>query len=138
MLDFQEPSPGKRTLDLTPMIDVVFLLLIFFMLTSIYAKPVLPLDLPEAESCVQQRNKEIVIGIAGDGGLTLNRSRVALDELESLLAQELDGQPEEKSVCLAADKNVSFGRAIRVMDTAKKAGARNISIIIREKNRRDR
>ena len=133
MLDFHNPRQEKKALDLTPMIDVVFLLLIFFMLTSIYARPVLPLELPEAESCVPQRNQEIVISIEGDGELTLNQSPVTMDELQTALVQELGRESEEKAVCLAADKSVEFGLAVRVMDVAKKAGAQNISIITREK-----
>ena len=133
MLDFHDPRQEKKTLDLTPMIDVVFLLLIFFMLTSMYARPVLPLELPEAESCVPQRNQEIVIGIESDGELTLNQSPVAMDELQTILVRELDRKSEEKVIYLAADKSVEFGLAVRVMDVAKKAGAQNISIITREK-----
>ena len=48
MIDFGEHVAERKSLDLTPMLDVVFLLLIFFLLTSIFARPLLPLDLPEA------------------------------------------------------------------------------------------
>ncbi len=128
MLEFEKKSPKTRWLELAPMIDVVFLLLIFFMLTSIYAKPMLPVNLPEAETATVQDEPDITIGITRSGGLSLNTRNITLDQLPEELAELLSVR-RDKSIRLIADKAVNFGLVITVMDIAKKSGADNIAVV---------
>lgn len=132
MLEFEKPLAKRKWLDLAPMIDVVFLLLIFFMLTSIYAKPMMPIKLPESETSVVQEEPEITIGISSDGSLSLNGQNITIDQLRDELSQRLLGRLE-KNIRLTADKRVYFGLVINVMDIAKQAGADNIAVVTEKK-----
>lgn len=132
MIDFGEHRPEKKGLDLTSMIDVVFLLLIFFLITSIYAKPSLPLNLPEAETAQVAGDPEVSVAIRADGTLLLNGSVIPLDQLHPAL-QALYAGTARREISLVSDKGVPFGRVVQVMDQAKKAGAENISVVAEQK-----
>ncbi|MHB8058350.1 MAG: ExbD/TolR family protein [Desulfuromonadaceae bacterium] len=132
MIDFGEHQPEKKFLDMTPMLDVVFLLLIFFMLTSIFSKPSIPLNLPESESAKVAREPDVSVAIKLDGTVFLNSRAVALAELQPALAQLYEGK-ERREISLVSDKGVPFGRVVEVMDLAKKAGAEDISVIADKK-----
>ena len=128
MLEFDKKPQKKRWLELAPMIDVVFLLLIFFMLTSIYAKPMLPVSLPESETATVQDEPDITIGITQSGDISLNTKSVTLASLPEEL-NELLSVRRDKSIRLVADKAINFGLVISVMDIVKMCGADNIAVV---------
>ena len=128
MIDFGENISEKKHIDMTPMIDIVFQLLIFFLLTSIYAKPVLPVNLPEASSSIVKEETDITISIDNSKQIYLN-NRLIPDNRLRIEMQKLLENRTDKSVHLMADKNVDFGRVIDVMDKAKQAGAGDISVV---------
>lgn len=132
MIDFGEHAAEKKSLDLTPMLDVVFLLLIFFMLTSIYAKPMLPLNLPEAATGQLEQEPEVIVAIRADGSVHLNGNPTAPAQLTAALAA-LFGSGLPRDLSLQSDKGVPFGRVVEVMDLAKQAGAENISVVTEKK-----
>ena len=132
MLEFEKTVPKKRWLDLAPMIDVVFLLLIFFMLTSIYAKPMMPVSLPESETAVAQDEPDITIGITKTGELSLNTRTLTIDQLPEKLSELLSGR-RDKAIRLIADKQIHFGMVITIMDIARKTGADNIAVVTEKK-----
>ncbi|HED31901.1 MAG TPA: biopolymer transporter ExbD [Prosthecochloris aestuarii] len=128
MIEFGEPLRGNRIPDLTPMIDVIFLLLIFFMLTSIYSKPVIPLDLPDGASAVKEEREGIDVGIDPDGRIFVNGDPVLIDEFEIYVARLLADEPGQP-VRLMSDASNRFGLVISVMDKLRLQGAANISIV---------
>ena len=132
MIDFGEHKPEKKFLDMTPMIDVVFLLLIFFLLTSIFSKPSISLDLPKAETAKMANEPDVTVTVKGDGTLLLNGGGIAVAELYPALRALYEGR-ERKEISLVSDKGVPFGRVVEVMDQAKKAGAENISVVADKK-----
>lgn len=132
MIDFGEHLPEKKALDLTPMIDVVFLLLIFFLITSIFAKPSLPLNLPEAETARVAGEPAVTVTIRGDGTLLLNGEVIPLTQLHPALLALYAGS-KRREISLVSDKGVPFGKVVQVMDQAKKAGAENISVVAEQK-----
>ncbi|MGB8247760.1 MAG: biopolymer transporter ExbD, partial [Chlorobium sp.] len=115
MIDFGEHLPEKKHFDLTPMIDIVFQLLIFFLLTSIYAKPMLPVDLPASASAIVKEEPDITVSINRDGLTFLNNRPVSAVQLGFDIKKMLDGR-SDRTVCLLADKTVNFGLVIDVMD----------------------
>ena len=131
MIDFGGHVRERKNLDLTPMIDVVFLLLIFFMLTSIFAKPLLPLALPEAATGVVAREPEVTITLS-ENKVYLNGQDVPMEGLPALLVSMLAGRGD-RDISLRSDKSVPFGRVVMIMDIAKQAGAENISIVTDKK-----
>jgi biopolymer transport protein ExbD len=128
MIDFGEHVPEKKSLDLTPMIDVVFLLLIFFMLTSIFAKPMLPLNLPKAETGQVAEEPKVTISLLQDGTMRLDDQPVELAGLTAALAVRF-GQSASRELSLRADQGVPFGQVVKVMDLAKQAGAEEIAVV---------
>ncbi|HBG06137.1 MAG: hypothetical protein A2075_02445 [Geobacteraceae bacterium GWC2_58_44] len=132
MIDFGEHLPEKKALDLTPMIDVVFLLLIFFLITSIFSRPSLPLDLPEAETAQMAGEPDVSVAVKLDGTISLNGRGIALAELYPALHAIYQGK-QQRGISLVSDRGVPFGRVVEVMDQAKKAGADSISVLADQK-----
>lgn len=132
MIEFDEHTSERADIDLTPMIDVVFLLLIFFLLTSIFSKPSIPMDLPEAETARTDAEPDISVIIKKEGDILLNGQNIQLSDLfrELLVFYKNNGS---KDITIVSDKTVTFGRVVEVMDAAKLAGIENISIVTEKK-----
>ena len=129
-MQFEGRRRTSHVPNLTPLIDIVFLLLIFFMLTSHFVRDeVLNIDLPEADSgeaLDQPEQIEIIVTEAGE--YSINSQTVSLEVLENILQDEIKDQ-QEKVVRIRADKNVDLGIAIGAFDAARKAGASGIDIV---------
>ncbi len=136
MIEFDEHLSEKRGVDLTSLIDVVFLLLIFFLLTSIFVRPSIPLDLPESETARVMDKPEVSVTIKENGAVLLNDIEIPLLELYAALSNLYSGA-SNRGLQLISDKAVRFGSVVEVMDIAKKAGAENISILTEKKRARD-
>jgi biopolymer transport protein ExbD len=118
-------------LNVTSLIDVLFLLLIFFMIsTSFLATPAIKLELPKAKHADVVRQKPIVVYIDPDGAVFLNDEPVDTSLLGAALGSKLDGS-EEKTVVLKADSRVSHGRVVEVMDIVKGVGAKRLVVSTR-------
>lgn len=115
--------------ELTPMIDVVFLLLIFFMIsTTFIEKPGLEIDLPDSSAQqLNQEDKEVQVYLTATGEIYLKRELVTLAELSEAL---LDYGPLAKRMTflLMADKAALHGKVIDLMDLAKAAGFEKLAI----------
>ena len=118
--------------DLTPLIDMVFLLLIFFLLTSYLARPSIPVALPEAEKAEPSKAQEVCITIEKGGSLLLNGDIVLADELLISL-NRIYTINESIEIIIQSDKEAFFGRIIEVMDISKRAGAKSISFLVEKK-----
>ena len=111
----------KTSLELTPLIDVVFLLLIFFMLATTFAKVITKLDikLPKARAVGPQTDvSEAVIEITVDGILAFNGKVMSLEELDQTLA-ELGRKKPDQAVVIKGDQMVNYGQIIKVMGLCK-------------------
>ncbi len=110
----------EASLELTSLIDVVFLLLIFFMLSTTFAKIVTKLDiqLPRARAVVPQDKEDTVIEIAANEQLALNGKKVTIDELDEKLS-EIGRKNPDQIVVIKADHMVNYGRVIKVMGICK-------------------
>ncbi len=123
-------KPETVGFQLAPMIDVVFLLLCFFMTSQIFAQWETEIDitLPTAETgqVPERLPGEIIINIGADGGLVVNAQPVSDEELASTLARVADlfpGQP----VLIRADRKTEYEAVIRVLDLCRQADIWNIS-----------
>lgn len=124
------------TLSLTPLIDVVFLLLIFFLVTSEFEDEERRLDivLPSATSAVPMTSKprEFVVDIDSEGKIYLRGKATAMKELEALLQKAVASNPTNQSVVIRADQAASFQPVVNVMDVCNRTGVSDYSVTTKE------
>ena len=122
------PSQRKRfQIDMAPLIDVVFLLLIFFMLTFAIQGQGLAISLPEGEE-TEKVEKDIVVKIDRNNKLYLNDRQIEIDSLGAALGENLLRRSDKLVVIDSAPK-VKYGLFARVLDVSREAGAEHFSII---------
>ncbi|MFH1061068.1 MAG: biopolymer transporter ExbD [Pseudomonadota bacterium] len=110
-------------LPLTSLIDIVFLLLVYFLLTTNFmVDEAIDLKLPQARSAAAQMEQQITIYVASDGRILLGQEEVAADRLLVLLKERIAGR-KDAQVVIKADRRVMLNQAVKVMDIAKAAGA---------------
>jgi biopolymer transport protein ExbD len=115
----------------TSLIDVVFLLLLFFVVTSTFLeRPGLDLTLPAASLAEVARRDEVTLELDAEGGVWLQGRRVAEEALERELKAALAAGGTER-VVLEADEQVSHGRVVAAMDAARRAGATGLVVATR-------
>ncbi len=125
---FQRKKRKASILDMSPLIDCVLQLLIFFMLSSTFASPKVRIDLPNTSiSSGTTQSDSIVVTAGTDGGLFVNQSPVTLERMESVLRAELE-KSESGRVVFRGDKAVSYGVFSKVMEAARRAGARKFDL----------
>jgi biopolymer transport protein ExbD len=117
-------------LNMTPLVDIVFLLLVFFMLTAHFIEDeAIPIDLPEAEnSAASEEDGFILISMGAEGQLLVDGDPVEIDELEQTLRGALHA-PEKRFVRLKGDQMADFGLGVKIIDAAKAAGAESLDIL---------
>ena len=125
-------STVASTLSLTPLIDVVFLLLIFFLVTSEFEDEERRLNivLPTATSAVPMTSqpKEVIVDIDQQGALYLNGQQSNLQELEKWLTVAVANNPTNQSVVIRADRATAFQPVVSVMDVCNRTGIRDYTV----------
>jgi len=126
---FKRRTVEAPRVDLTPMIDVVFLLLIFFMIsTTFIERPGLKIDLPQSSAQqLQQQDQEVQIYLTADGQVFLQREPITLTALTEKLTA-FGPRAEKMTFLLMADKEALHGKVIQLMDLAKVAGFGQLAI----------
>jgi len=133
---FRHRGNKDPELNITPLIDVVFLLLIFFMVSTTFQKKAeISIDLPEASA--QKSEKEpfaIEIGIDGEGNYFVNDKRLRDRELETLkkAIRLTRGDHKEPKLIISADKNTPHQAVIRAMDAARQLGLYHLSFATKQ------
>lgn len=113
-------------MDTTPLIDIVFQLLIFFMLTSAFVyQPGIKVHLPKAVTSELASRETIVVTISGNSSLFLGSRAVTLKELESHLQKSAQSNP---SILIRADHQTALGRVVEVWDLCRAVGLRQVNI----------
>ena len=122
------PRPTELGVDMSPLIDMVFILLIFFMVTSTFVKDAaVEIKRPSARSASAASTKSVRLNIDGTGVVYLDGSPVRLWALQARLKEQFRGGAS-KEVLLVTDKQVNVERLIEVIDLAKLAGAKEVSV----------
>ncbi|MCS7181436.1 MAG: biopolymer transporter ExbD [bacterium] len=118
----------KGEINLTPLVDVVFQLIIFFMLSSSFImQPGIKIKLPKAETTDVIKEKEIFINITEEGTIYFKGKRVSLPQLEKVLKEEIKNK-KDLILVVKADKDAKHGIVVNVMDKAKISGIERIAI----------
>lgn len=124
---FTEPEEEGQ-IDMTPMLDIVFIMLIFFVVTASFVKESgIDVNRPEAETAVMQDKANILVAIDADGSIWINRRRVDAGQLRANI-ERLHAENPQGSVVIQADEQAVTKQLVAVMDAARQAGVYNVSI----------
>lgn len=128
-MQFKTRTTGRKTLiNITSLIDVLFLLLIFLMVSSTFIEqPGIKLDLPEAQSAAVFEQKEYVLYIDKEGKLFLNDAETSLTDLEGKIKAALP-KMKDSTLILKADQDTTHGVVVKAMDVIKKSGVKKLVI----------
>ena len=119
---FRRARRRSSWLDMSPLIDCVLQLLIFFMLSSTFASPKLPLELPAADAADDAASPDdLVLSVLAGGRIFVGHRETALADLEGALSRALEGRAEPR-VTFRGDAGVPLERAFRVLAAARRAG----------------
>ncbi|MEQ8318339.1 MAG: biopolymer transporter ExbD [Phycisphaerales bacterium] len=125
MLIGKKQDDAGPSIEMTPIIDMVFLLLIFFLVATTFqqSERELAIALPEAEAAgpISTMLREIIINIDAQGQIIVGGQTLTLEELRTLVADAVRVNPEQK-VSVRGDKDIDYGRIARVLDVCKAAG----------------
>ncbi len=123
-----ESESGGVTINLTPLIDMVFILLIFFMVTSSFVKETgVDVDRPSAATAVRKERASILIAVTSKGEVWIDKRRVDLRAVRANV-ERLHAENPEGAVVILADEQAPTGTVVRVLDQARLAGVESVSI----------
>lgn len=117
----------QASIDLSPLIDVVFILLIFFIVTSVFIKdPGVQVDKPQAATAEDLQNDLILLAITQAGEVFYDHSNIGIAGVRSTVAALL--LAEDRPIVIQADRQVTTDLLVRVIDEAKLGGATSVNI----------
>lgn len=131
MIRIERKKRKSPEIGIAPLVDCVFLLLIFFLLTSTFhRRHGLKIELPSSTSATPQEEKFIVIALSREGTVSLGRERVEMTQLSSALREEIRKRGR-RPILLLADRLVPLELVTKVIDSARSAGLTTVSIATR-------
>jgi biopolymer transport protein ExbD len=128
MLEIKYQRKLDASLNMTPMIDIVFQLLIFFLLTTNFiTQEGIQVKLPQARSTAVQTQEDVIVSISREGRIFIGEEEMDEPRLYDRL-RSLIGNDAHKLVIVKADREIILNKAVKVMDIAKTAGAERLCI----------
>ncbi len=133
-MSFRRKKRDELRVELTPMIDVVFLLLIFFMISTTFIEtPGISIKLPEASTSIAEKEpEEIKVYLSKDGEIYLEEEQVTIAALQAHLATYGE-RSKNMTFLLLADKDAKHGKVVLLMDSAKSSGFGKLAIATESK-----
>ncbi len=131
---FPASAKKKARIEIIPMIDTMFFLLVFFMIAtlSMTMQRGMPVNLPEARSTTDKVKQLVSLTITEHGDLFFNKKAITLDELGALL-QKIQQEDSEPSIVINADEKVDHGIVVKVMDSVRLSGIHHMAIATKPK-----
>lgn len=121
------PTEEEAAIDMTPMLDIVFIMLIFFIVTTAFVKEAgVAVERPNADEPTE-RKANIFIGVTEHGDVYMLRRKVEKESVRALLEKELIENPESQ-VVIQADKNSDSGIMLDILDAARRAKVKQVSV----------
>jgi biopolymer transport protein ExbD len=118
----------ESTVDITPMLDVVFIMLIFFIVTATFVKEAgIDVDKPSAATAVVQEKASILVAIDAENNIWINRRQVDLRSVRSII-ERLHAENPKGTVVIQADKESKNNTLVQVMDASRRAGVYSIAL----------
>ncbi len=134
---FQTRKQDDVQLEMTPLVDIVFLLLIFFMLsTSLSVNPGIKIDLPKSSAeQVKKKKTTLRVAIEASGHIFLEGKKLSLEQLREKFAAVGKSKGDDALVVIEADRKVYHGLVVKVMDAAKVSGLNKLAIATRPEDK---
>ena len=130
MIEFQSKEPEPTSVDLTPLIDVVFQLLVFFLLTSAFISTGITVELPDAETGESGDDTTLAISIDAEGAIFVGPDEVTLETLDERLALEVE-QGIVARVAVYGDVSVRYGLFMEILDRCRRNGLMDVVLMVR-------
>jgi biopolymer transport protein ExbD len=128
----QTQVEDESEINITPMLDVVFIMLIFFIVTATFVKEAgIDVNRPDATTAVKQEKANILIAIGPNNDIWIDRRQVDIRSVRPNI-ERLHAENPQGTVVIQADKESKTDTLIQVMDAARQAGVYNVSIAARE------
>jgi biopolymer transport protein ExbD len=126
----------KARIEIIPMIDTIFFLLVFFMISTLSMSRYtgLPVNLPKAATGQQQPSETAAITIAPDGKVAIDKEEVPRENVRTILQQRVAAKPD-LLVLIHADEHVEHGLVVEIMDAARQAGVAKMGIAVKPRDR---
>ena len=122
----------EAQIDMTPMLDVVFIMLIFFIVTASFVKEAgIDVNRPEAATAVKKDRANILIAISDKGEIWINKRRIDVRAVQANI-ERLHAENPQGTVVIQADKKATTETLIKVMDASRAAGVYDVSIAAQE------
>ncbi|TJY60973.1 biopolymer transporter ExbD [Sinimarinibacterium sp. CAU 1509] len=120
--------PDDTGIDLTPMLDVIFIMLIFFIVTTTFVRESgIKINRPAAKTAVKQDQANILVAISPTGEIWIDKKHVDIRSLRAVI-QKLKSENPEAAVIIQADRDARAGLMVEAMDQARLAGVRDVSV----------
>jgi biopolymer transport protein ExbD len=130
-MQFRRRTRPNVAIDIAPLVDVVFLLVIFFAVSTTFLESAgLELELPSSTSTAQREIEDLTVVLAADGSLSLEGGEIDREQLTERLT-DLLADAERKVVVLRADTNTSHGEVVKIMDLIRASGAEALTVAAR-------
>jgi biopolymer transport protein ExbD len=129
-MKFKRKLEARAVVDLVPMIDVVFQLILFFLVSTTFAVlPGISLALPKSTTAEANRTNGITISVGADGALFLNQEAVSIDSLDAALDRlATAGLRASVPVNLEADEQVQNGTIVKILDSLRRTGYTGVNL----------
>jgi len=128
MLDRRSGNRAMSEINVTPLVDVMMVLLVIFMVTAPMMQQGVDVSLPQARGKALPSSERIVVTVRKDKSVMVNKARVQLPELQKKL-KLIFADRTEKEVFLKADKNVPYGVVAKVMGEIREAGIEKLGMV---------
>jgi biopolymer transport protein ExbD len=129
---FAGPDQGSDEINISPLIDMVFILLIFFIVTTVFVEETgIEVTKPQAASAVQLEKTSILIAISANGNVVYGGREIGANGVRAVV-RRLIQDDSEIPVIIQADESVTTQLLVRVIDEAKLAGAQSVNISTRK------
>ncbi|RMF58184.1 MAG: biopolymer transporter ExbD [Calditrichaeota bacterium] len=121
-------KPRRVILNITPLVDVLFILIIFFTVSSTFLEqPGIKLELPKAASAKPERVEKAVLSISSDEKIFFRGEEITLEDLPNVLQTTMKNS-QDKSLIISADKETHHGLVVAIMDVARQNGVKKLVI----------
>lgn len=129
-------SEHQPKLMIIPMIDIIFFLLVFFIMSTLYMvdQQIIPVNLPQAASAQNDKPHSVAVNVTQDGRVLFDQEDIPLELIKKRVQLEMNKQSDIVFV-LRSDKQAEYGRVVAVLDEMKLAGVHRVAIATERKDK---